>query len=47
MIAVLILTLIAILAPGDGLTAAQRNCMTDTECEAAYGFDMYGNDLEE
>lgn len=22
---------------------AQAECVTDAECEAAYGFDMYGN----
>ena len=24
-------------------TQAQAECVTDAECEAAYGFDMYGN----
>lgn len=23
--------------------AARAECVTDAECEAAYGFDMYGN----
>jgi hypothetical protein len=37
------LLLLALLASCAQLTEAQKNCTTDAECEAAYGFDMYGN----
>jgi hypothetical protein len=33
----------AVDAEHDAVARAQAECVTDAECEAAYGFDMYGN----